>query len=103
MLIPEQTRVAVLASYQRKNLEKEPRSPPLGFTITIEKGVAKMICDHCSNEITNRGDDKVVFFNMEDICNKCWQVMIQITASETIRGRPLFTGADINGAARSGY
>ena len=58
-----------------------------------------MICDHCSNEITNKGDDKVVFFNMEDICNKCWQVVLEITASETPKGRPLFIGADINGAA----
>lgn len=69
--------------------------PCFVFTITIEKGIAEMFCDHCSNEITNKGDDKVVFFNMEDICNSCWELMLEITETETVRGRPLFTGIEM--------
>jgi len=64
-----------------------------------------MNCDHCNRHITNRGDDKVVFFRMEDICRVCWSVVREIMMSDDLSGfdsRPLFTGADINGCARVG-
>ena len=58
-----------------------------------------MICDHCNCEITNKGNDKVVFFNMEDICRSCWAWICEVTDSVTPQGRPIFTGADIEGCA----
>ena len=61
-----------------------------------------MKCDHCNEVITEKGYDKVVFFRMEDICQSCWALICAITDSEKPEGRPLFTGADINGCAGAG-
>lgn len=60
-----------------------------------------MNCDQCNRIITNKDDDKVVFFRMEDICNECWEEVLEMTDSESVMGRPLFTGVDIEACTRS--